>query len=131
MWYAGATAPAGWLVCNGDGVPNDNGTVQGKQADWTNLFAVLGTTYGVRWANNRLPNLQGTFVRGWTEQQTTRLLQPDSLPGTLVRGGPDPNQDRGQHHSARLSTPTTGHTQPHSRWSNGQRTLAEGWRLGG
>jgi microcystin-dependent protein len=59
--YAAATAPAGWLICNGVVVPNGVGTVQGQTANFANLRAVLGTTYG---AAGTLPDLRGVFVRG-------------------------------------------------------------------
>jgi len=36
--YGGASAPAGWLVCNGAAV---------SRTTYANLFSVLGTTYGV------------------------------------------------------------------------------------
>ena len=59
---AGAAAPAGWLVCNGDTVPNAVGQVQGRDGDFRALFAVLGNTYG---ADGRLPDLRGQFIRSW------------------------------------------------------------------
>ena len=61
-YMAGATAPAGWLIANGDTVPNGNGTVQGVTADFSALHAVLGNTYG---AAGRLPDLRGQFIRVW------------------------------------------------------------------
>ena len=59
---AGATAPAGWLIANGDTVPNGTGTVQGVTANFANLFAALGTTYG---GAGVLPDLRGQFIRSW------------------------------------------------------------------
>ena len=44
MMFAGSTAPAGWLECNGQAAP-------------TALAAVLGTA--------NVPDLRGEFVRGW------------------------------------------------------------------
>ena len=76
-------------------------------ADWTNLFAVLGTTYGTDGANRKLPNLQGSFVRGWTSSDSS------SYDDTLQRAAwcgrnPDPSRTRGSISSTpRLSTPTT------------------------
>ena len=59
IWYAGSTAPAGYLKCNGDTLPNDSTTaVQGITADWTTLYAIVG---------NKLPDLRGEFVRGWDD----------------------------------------------------------------
>ena len=59
---AGATAPAGWLIANGDTIPNGTGTVQGVTADFSGLFTALGTTYG---GAGVLPDLRGQFIRSW------------------------------------------------------------------
>jgi len=59
---ATSTTPAGYLICNGNSVPNGNGTVQGITADYSALFSVLGSTYG---SAGRLPDLRGEFIRGW------------------------------------------------------------------
>jgi microcystin-dependent protein len=61
MAFAMATAPVGWLQANGDTIPNGNGTVQGKTADFSALYALIGTTYGTA---GTLPDLRGYFVRG-------------------------------------------------------------------
>jgi len=58
----GSTAPTGWLIANGDVVPNGSGTVQGVTANFSALFAALGTTYG---AAGALPDLRGQFIRSW------------------------------------------------------------------
>jgi microcystin-dependent protein len=62
LHVAGSTAPDGWLIANGDTVPNGNGTVQGITANFANLFTALGTTYGGAGA---LPDLRGQFIRSW------------------------------------------------------------------
>ena len=54
--FAGASAPVGWLLCNGDTVPNGSGMVQSVTADFTDLFAVLGGAYG---GAGKLPDLRG------------------------------------------------------------------------
>lgn len=64
MPFARNTAPTGWLLCNGDGIPNGNGTVQGVTADFSGLFAILAGAFGTVSGQNRLPNMQGIFVRG-------------------------------------------------------------------
>lgn len=59
--YAGDTTPTGWLICNGDTVPNGTGTVQGFTANFAALYAVLGSTYGSAGA---LPDLRGRTIAG-------------------------------------------------------------------
>lgn len=59
--FASSTAPTGFLICNGNAVPNGNGTVQGVTADFSELYAILGTTYGNA---GTLPDLRGYFIRG-------------------------------------------------------------------
>ena len=57
MPFAMATAPSGWLVCDGSAI---------TRTGYSNLFAAIGTLYGV--GNNsttfNLPDLRGYFVRG-------------------------------------------------------------------
>jgi phage-related tail fiber protein len=60
--FAASTPPTGYLKANGDTVPNGTGTVQGISANFSALYAILGSTYG---AAGRLPDLRGEFIRGW------------------------------------------------------------------
>ena len=64
--FAASTPPTGYLKANGDTVPNGSGTVQGISANFTALYAILGSTYG---AAGRLPDLRGEFVRGWADDR--------------------------------------------------------------
>jgi microcystin-dependent protein len=57
--YAGDTAPAGWLLCDGGAVTNGSSTVQGQTADFSDLYALLGTTYG---SAGTLPDLAGRVI---------------------------------------------------------------------
>jgi microcystin-dependent protein len=61
MAFARATAPAGWLIANGDAVPNGSGTVQGVTANFAALYAAVSTSFGTV---GTLPDLRGIFVRG-------------------------------------------------------------------
>ena len=61
MPFARATAPAGWLIANGNAVPNGSGTVQGVTADFSALYAAVSTSFGTV---GTLPDLRGIFVRG-------------------------------------------------------------------
>lgn len=58
--YAGATAPSGWLLC--DGTTGLDSTVDTSLAD---LYAVIGTTFGGTGANDfDLPDMRGNFPLG-------------------------------------------------------------------
>ena len=59
--FAGATAPSGWLLCNGVAVPNGSGTVQGVTTDFSALYAIVSTGFGVA---GTLPNLMGRTIIG-------------------------------------------------------------------
>jgi phage-related tail fiber protein len=64
--FAASTPPTGYLKANGDTVPNGTGTVQGISANFSDLYAILGSTYG---AAGKLPDLRGEFVRGWADDR--------------------------------------------------------------
>jgi len=61
FYFATSQAPTGYLVCNGDSVPNGNGTVQGVTANFAPLYAMLAATYG---AAGKLPDLRNYFTAG-------------------------------------------------------------------
>lgn len=77
--YAGSTAPAGWLLCDGSAI---------SRTTYASLFAVIGTTYGTGDGSTtfNVPNLQGkfpigantTYTLGGTGGSTT--LTTDNLP---------------------------------------------------
>ncbi len=56
--FAGSTAPTGFLLCDGSAV---------SRITYSNLFAVIGTTYGVGNGATtfNLPDLRGEFIRGF------------------------------------------------------------------
>ena len=60
MYFAGQTAPTGWLKANGAAV---------SRTLYAALFQSIGTTYGT--GNGRttfnLPDLRGEFIRGWDD----------------------------------------------------------------
>jgi microcystin-dependent protein len=62
--YAGATAPAGWLLCDGSIV---------SQSTYSVLYAIVGATYnttGEGAGNFRLPNLKGKVPVGKNASET-------------------------------------------------------------
>jgi len=62
IWYAGSSAPSGYLKCNGDSIANGSGTTQGVTANFSALYAVVGST---------VPDLRGEFIRGWDDGRGT------------------------------------------------------------
>ena len=60
LYFAGQTAPSGWLKANGAAV---------SRSTYTALFAAIGTTYGTGDGRStfNLPDLRGEFVRGWDD----------------------------------------------------------------
>ena len=92
IWYAGSTAPTGYLKANGDSIPNGSGTVQGVTANFAGLYAIVGSA---------LPDLRGEFVRGFDDGRNvdqsrairstqTDLVENHTHPGTA---GPDGTHD--------------------------------------
>ena len=66
--FASSTPPTGYLKANGDPIPNGVGEVQGVTANFSALYAILGSTYG---AAGKLPDLRGQFIRSWADDGTT------------------------------------------------------------
>jgi microcystin-dependent protein len=60
--YANATAPTGWLKCNGAAV---------SRTTYAALFAVIGTGYGAGDGSTtfNLPELRGEFLRAWDDSR--------------------------------------------------------------
>ena len=63
--FAGSQAPAGFLVCNGGEI---------SRTTYSNLFAVIGTTYGSGDGSTtfNLPNLTDRFLQGSTTSGTVK-----------------------------------------------------------
>jgi microcystin-dependent protein len=56
--YMGATAPTGWLLCNGQPIS--------RYAPYDKLYAVIGNACGSPNANEfNVPDFRGRFLRGW------------------------------------------------------------------
>jgi microcystin-dependent protein len=56
FWFAAATAPTGFLECNGASLSTTTNAT---------LFAAIGFTFGGSGASFTLPDLRGRFIRGW------------------------------------------------------------------
>ena len=68
--FAMSTAPEGWLLCDGASY---------LRADYDELFAVIGTSYGsVDATHFNVPDLRGIFVRGRDTRAVGSGTDPDS-----------------------------------------------------
>lgn len=103
MYYVGETAPANWLVCNGASNLNTY-TYRELHKVISDTFG--GTAYAAGTTDQpgvtttfTLPDLQGTFVRGWTDKDTGAYN---------VTTNPDPSRDFGSRQNDALEE--HGHT---------------------
>ena len=109
IWYAGSSAPAGYLKANGDAIANGSGTTQSITADFSALYAIVGAN---------LPDLRGEFIRGWDDSKGT-----DSGRGIRTSQS-DQNK---QHNHTATSTSTV--TDPgHSHVYVDQQAIQESYR---
>jgi microcystin-dependent protein len=64
QWYAGSTAPTGWLYCNGATL---------VAATFPDLYAAIGRTFtgsSVPGTSFQIPDLRGQFFRGWDNRSS-------------------------------------------------------------
>ena len=128
--YGGATAPAGWLLC--DGAP------QLRVGAYDALFAVIGTTYGAGDGSTtfNVPDLRGrTIVGSGVGQQ-----QGVSGTGVISGGSALTSRSRGaffgderlQDHTHTYSG-TTGNDSPdhNHNLADGKQTNSYGWNIFG
>lgn len=67
VMYGAASAPTGWLVCNGAAV---------STTTYSGLFAVIGYTFGGSTSTFNLPDMRGVFAKG--AGTTSRTLGKDA-----------------------------------------------------
>lgn len=93
--FAGTSAPAGFLLCDGSAVSRTTFSV---------LFAAISTTYGVGDGSTtfNIPNTQGVFLRGAGSQTITAITY------TGTRGTTQGDQLQGHKHAA--TSTDSGHT---------------------
>jgi microcystin-dependent protein len=84
--HSGATAPIGYLLCQGQTV---------SRTTFASLFAVIGTTYGAGDGSTTfaLPNTQGIFLRGSGSQAIGGVTASATL------GSTQGDQFQGHYHS--------------------------------
>lgn len=77
--YGGATAPSGWLACNGASV---------SRTTYSELFSAIGTAYGSSSGTTfNVPDLRGRFLRGTNTFGTASGLDPDASSRTAMATG--------------------------------------------
>jgi microcystin-dependent protein len=77
--YMGATAPTGWLLCNGASV---------SRTTYASLYAVIGNASGSADTNNfNVPDLRGRFLRGWNSDATGVARDLDAPNTNVLTGG--------------------------------------------
>lgn len=111
IWYAGSTAPTGYLKANGDQIPNGSGTVQGVTTNFAGLYAIVGS---------HLPDLRGEFIRAFDDgrnvdqSRAIRSTQTDLIKNHthVATNGPDGNHD----HTSGSSGSGTAHR--HRAWGD-------------
>ena len=120
IMYGAATAPTGWLLCDGSAV---------SRTTYADLFAIIGTTFGVGNGSTtfNLPDLRDRFVVGAgtsynnndTGGEATHVLTIEEMPahshGIYIGQGTRP----GTYHSdssynQQINTTSVGGGQPHN-----------------
>jgi len=77
MQYVSSNAPSGWLLCNGSAISTNV---------YSNLFAVIGITYGGSSTNFNVPDIRGRIVigKGTGSGLTARNLNDQSGSETIA-----------------------------------------------
>jgi len=103
-WFAGTTAPSGWLVANGQSV---------SRTTYAALFSAIGTTFGSGDGSTtfNIPDLRGEFVRG---ADLGRGVDPGRTLGSF-------QNDMFESHS---------HSLPDGGGNDGANGIESGWRSG-
>jgi len=92
--FAATNAPSGWLLCNGSAV---------SRTTYSNLFSVIGTTYGVGDGSTtfNVPDMRGVFPKG--AGTTSRAAGKDANGNFYSASLGSYYQDRFQGHRACLT----------------------------
>jgi microcystin-dependent protein len=88
--FAGTTAPAGWLACDGSAV---------SRTTYAALFSAIGTTWGAGDGSTtfNLPDRRGTFARGAGSHGTETMANGSPFAGPAV-GAFEDDQMQGHWH---------------------------------
>lgn len=80
LHFANATAPTGWLICDGSAV---------SRTTYADLYAAISTIYGVGDGSTtfNVPDLRGQFIRGWANTSTGATITGSIAPTTATFAG--------------------------------------------
>lgn len=93
--FAGQTAPRGFLLCDGASYPT---------ADYPDLYAVIGNTYGGDTENFNVPNLVDKFIQGSTTSGTEKEAGLPNITGSIGNSGSANDQFLSDSTSAGIKT---------------------------
>jgi microcystin-dependent protein len=116
--YAAASAPEGWLICDGSAV---------SRSTYANLFAAIGTTYGSGdgLTTFNLPNTQGIFLRGAGSQ----IISGITYNGT--RGTSENDNMQGHWHELGDNSGNVSNSRPSGTASGGPTSISGSTTGGG
>lgn len=122
MWmFGGAVPPTGWLLCDG---------ATKLIADYANLYAVIGTTYGGDGATNfKVPNLMDRFPIGASPSRPANEGGGGSASKSIATGNLPPHSHDITHGHAATNTGPGGQHDHQIRLATstgGQGTVAKG-----
>jgi len=106
--YGGATAPEGWLLCDGAAV---------SRSTYVTLFTAIGTTFGTGDGSTtfNLPDFRGVFPKG--AGTTNRAAGKDAAGNYYTGTLGTYSQDKMQGHYHNFPRSTTGTSAPKYIWS--------------
>lgn len=114
--FAATTTPSGWVLCNG----GLYGRTSGDPSPLSNLFGVIGTTYGSGdgLTTFAVPDLRGMFVRGFDNGRGLDPLRAFGTDQTFAveshnHGGNTGNQSVGHTHAFSGTTADRSATHTH------------------
>lgn len=89
--YGGATAPTGWVLCNGSAI---------SRTTYSALFGAIGTTFGVGDGSTtfNVPDCRGIFIRGAGTSGKLSDANSNAFAGTL--GTYQNDKMQGHYHAA-------------------------------
>ena len=114
MMYAAASAPTGYLLCDGSNV---------SRTTYSVLFAVIGTSYGSGDGSTfGLPNLEGRFPLGYDGSTYLLAATGGALTDTPTLSGTNAGTALTEAQLAAHSHDTWGNTWPSGSWTGGTGT---------